>query len=81
LLEEFQPDIIKLDMALVRSICTDPVRQAIVQGILGVYNSLNIEVIAEGVETNAESHQLLALGANLFQGYLSQSPSMKSCQT
>jgi EAL domain-containing protein (putative c-di-GMP-specific phosphodiesterase class I) len=81
LLEEFQPDIIKLDMALVRGICTDPVRQAIVQGILGVYNSLNIEVIAEGVETNAESHQLLALGANLFQGYLSQSPSMKSCQT
>lgn len=70
LLAEFQPDIIKLDMALVRSICTDPVRQAIVKGILGVCIALNIDVIAEGVETKAELQQLLALGINFYQGYL-----------
>lgn len=74
LLAEFQPDIIKLDMALVRRICTDPVRQAIVQGILGVCKALNIEVIAEGVETTAELQQLLVLGINLYQGYLFAKP-------
>lgn len=74
LLAEFQPDIIKLDMALVRSICTDPVRQAIVKGILGVCIALNIDVIAEGVETNAELQQLLALGINFYQGYLFAKP-------
>ncbi|MBD0678442.1 diguanylate phosphodiesterase [Pseudomonas sp. PSB11] len=74
LLAEFQPDIIKLDMALVRSICTDPVRQAIVQGILGVCKALKIDVIAEGVETHAELQQLLTLGINLYQGYLFAKP-------
>jgi EAL domain-containing protein (putative c-di-GMP-specific phosphodiesterase class I) len=74
LLAEFQPDIIKLDMALVRSISTDPVRQAIVQGILGVCKTLNIEVIAEGVETNAELQQLLAFGIHYYQGYLFAKP-------
>ncbi len=74
LLAEFQPDIIKLDMTLIRGICINPVRQAIVQGILGVCKALNIEVIAEGVETDAELQQLLALGINYFQGYLFAKP-------
>ena len=74
LLAEFQPDIIKLDMALVRRICTDPVRQAIVKGILGVCEALHIDVIAEGVETDAELQQLLTLGINLYQGYLFAKP-------
>lgn len=78
LLAEFQPDIIKLDMTLVRSICTDPVRQAIVQGILGVCQALNIEVIAEGVETNAELQQLLAMGINYYQGYLFAKPAYET---
>lgn len=74
LLAEFQPDIIKLDMALVRNIDTAPVRQAIVQGILGVCKALNIEVIAEGIETLAELRLLQGLGVNLFQGYLFARP-------
>lgn len=78
LLAEFQPDIIKLDMTLVRSICTDPVRQAIVQGILGVCKALNIEVIAEGVETNTELQKLLALGISYYQGYLFAKPEYES---
>ena len=49
LLAEFQPDIIKLDMAMVRDIDRDPVRQAIVQGILGVCKALNIDVIVPGL--------------------------------
>lgn len=78
LLAEFQPDLIKLDMALVRNIDADPVRRAIVQGILGVCNALGIEVIAEGIETPAELRQLRELGVSLFQGYLLARPVTES---
>ena len=74
LLAEFQPDIIKLDMALVREIDHDPVRQAIVQGTLGVCRALAIEVIAEGVETAAELALLQSMGIQLFQGFLFARP-------
>ncbi|MFN3581008.1 MAG: EAL domain-containing protein, partial [Pseudomonas sp.] len=74
LLAEFQPDIIKLDMEMVRDIDRDPVRQAIVKGILGVCIALNIEVIAEGIESLAELRLLQSLGINLFQGYLFAKP-------
>ncbi len=70
LLAEFQPDLIKLDMALVRSVDIDAVRQAIIRGILGVCQTLGIEVIAEGVETRAEFDFLRDAGITLFQGFL-----------
>ena len=74
LLAEFQPDIIKLDMALVRDIDTHPVRQAIVQGILGVCQALDIEVIAEGIESVGEMRYLQRSGVYLLQGYLFARP-------
>lgn len=77
LLAEFQPDIIKLDMELVRQIDTQPVRRAIVQGILGVCQVLSIDVIAEGVETEAEYQTLRALGVHYFQGYLFAKPAFE----
>ncbi|RZA17054.1 MAG: EAL domain-containing protein [Lysobacteraceae bacterium] len=78
LLAEFQPDIIKLDMAPVRGIDKDPVRQAIARGILGVCAALGIDVIAEGVETVAEFDLLRGMGINLFQGYLFARPAFES---
>lgn len=78
LLAEFQPDIIKLDMQLVRDIHADPVRQAIVTGILGVCRALSIDVIAEGVESVKELEQLRAMGIRLFQGYLFARPGFES---
>ena len=78
LLAEFQPDIIKLDMDLVRNIGNNPVRQAIVQGILGVCNVLSIEVIAEGVETEFEFSTLRSMGVHLFQGYFFAKPAFES---
>jgi EAL domain-containing protein (putative c-di-GMP-specific phosphodiesterase class I) len=78
LLAEFQPDIIKLDMALVRDIDTHTVRQAIVQGILGVCRALDIEVIAEGIESVGELRYLHGLGINLFQGYLFARPAFEA---
>ena len=77
MLAEFQPDIIKLDMAMVRDIDRDPVRQAIVQGILGVCKALNIDVIAEGIESLAELRLLQGMGVHLFQGYLFAKPAFE----
>lgn len=77
LLAEFQPDIIKLDMALIRDIHRDRVRQAILSGILGVCRTLNIEVIAEGIETVEELDFLRDQGIYLMQGYLFAKPAFE----
>ena len=74
LLAEFQPDYIKLDMALTRNIDKDRVRRAIVHGILETCRELGLGVIAEGVETTGECLALQDEGINLFQGYLFAKP-------
>jgi EAL domain-containing protein (putative c-di-GMP-specific phosphodiesterase class I) len=70
----FQPQVLKIDMALTRGIDRDPVRLAIVEGIILVSKRLNITVIAEGVETREECATLLELGIELMQGYLFARP-------
>lgn len=74
LLAEFQPDVLKLDMALTRNLGSDPVRAAIVAGIVLVAQRLNITLIAEGVETAQERDALALLGIELMQGYLFAQP-------
>lgn len=77
-LTEFQPDIIKLDMALIHHIDHDPVRRAIVRGMLTVCEDLGIEIIGEGVETLGELKVLRDMGFRLFQGYLFGQPALRS---
>jgi EAL domain-containing protein (putative c-di-GMP-specific phosphodiesterase class I) len=77
LLAEFQPDIIKLDMALIRNIHTDKVRQAIVKGSLEVARELACEVIAEGIEARQEMIVLRDLGIHFFQGYYFAKPAFQ----
>ncbi|SFM95885.1 EAL domain-containing protein [Methylobacterium pseudosasicola] len=74
LLANFQPDFIKLDMELIRGIADSPQRQTIVAGVVVIAERLNIAVIAEGVETEAELASLRSLGIDLFQGYLFAKP-------
>ncbi|WP_263260324.1 EAL domain-containing protein [Pseudomonas sp. RIT-PI-S] len=74
LLATFQPHVIKLDMVLTRNIDADPVREAIVSGIIHAASRLGIRIIAEGVETEAERDALLGLGIELMQGYLFARP-------
>ncbi|TBU97137.1 EAL domain-containing protein [Phytopseudomonas dryadis] len=69
LLADFQPDLIKLDMALIRGIDQDKARQAIVRGIVGICADLGVTVIAEGIETAAERDFLADSGIELMQGY------------
>lgn len=69
LLAEFQPDIIKLDMALTRAIHHDRVRSAIVRSMVALCRDLGISIIAEGIEEVDEALALRDLGVRLFQGY------------
>ncbi|MET1064987.1 MAG: EAL domain-containing protein [Arthrobacter sp.] len=69
LLVDFQPDLIKIDMKLIRGIDASPARQAVVAGIIGIAGELDITVLAEGIETEAEFLVLKAAGIRLFQGY------------
>lgn len=78
LLADFQPDIIKLDMALTRGIDKDRIRRAIVAGILRVCEELAIRVIAEGVETRGEVDTLRGEGVTLMQGYLFARPGFET---
>lgn len=79
LLADFQPDIIKLDMDLIRGIDQSRSRQAIVRGTVGICAELGIKVIAEGVETPDECSALKDLGISLLQGYLFSKPLFEAC--
>lgn len=78
LLAEFQPDILKLDMALLRGIEHSGPRQAIVRAILSACTDLGIDAIAEGVETVDEFSWLADEGVTLFQGYLFGRPGFEA---
>ena len=78
LLSKFQPDIVKLDMELVRGVDQDQVKQRIVKSTLNLMADLGIQAICEGVETQDELHALQDLGATLIQGYALARPAFES---
>ncbi len=78
LLAALQPDLLKLDMNLIRNIDTDRVRRAIVTGIVAMANALPVTLLAEGVETELEFATLRDLGIRLFQGYLFAKPALRA---
>lgn len=69
LLAEFQPDAVKLDMALIRGVDRDRIRRIILRHVAALCAELRIAVVAEGVETRDEWQALRDLGITLFQGY------------
>jgi len=78
MLADFQPDLIKLDMALIRGIDQDSVRQILVEATLQMCRKLHIRVIAEGIETTDELDALRDMGVELFQGYLFAKPGFET---
>ncbi|MES2878388.1 MAG: GGDEF domain-containing phosphodiesterase, partial [Pseudomonadota bacterium] len=67
-------DQIKIDQGFVRDITTDPNDAVIVQAIIAMTTALGLNVIAEGVETEAQREFLDAHGCHAFQGYLFSKP-------
>ena len=77
LLASFQPDIIKLDMALVRGLDASLPRRIIIDSVMKMCSALSVTVIAEGIETEAELTALRALGVRYIQGYLFARPAFE----
>jgi EAL domain-containing protein (putative c-di-GMP-specific phosphodiesterase class I) len=65
-----KPDIIKLDMSLVRHIDSDFHRQSLALGLMSFATAIGCDVVAEGVETLAELVTLRSIGVQYVQGYL-----------
>ncbi len=69
-----EPDIVKLDMALIRGIDARPVQQKLVRSMTQVCKEMGMLVVAEGIETAPERDVLIELGCDLLQGFLFARP-------
>jgi EAL domain-containing protein (putative c-di-GMP-specific phosphodiesterase class I) len=71
---QLEPEVVKVDMSLVRGIDASPVKQKLVRSIVALCTELGIRMVAEGIETPAERDMLVGLGGDLCQGYLFAKP-------
>jgi EAL domain-containing protein (putative c-di-GMP-specific phosphodiesterase class I)/CheY-like chemotaxis protein len=63
------PDLVKLDITLIRNVDSDEVRHAVVTAITAFASQIGARVVAEGVETAGELSALEDIGVHLAQGY------------
>ena len=73
-LQQLEVHELKVDMAFVRDMTTNSGNASIVKAVIALGHSLNLEVIAEGVETPGQARHLRALQCDLMQGYLLSRP-------
>ena len=73
-LADLRPDLVKLDMELIRDIPNHPRRQKIVRAVTQLCEDLGITLIAEGIETETEAAALRDLGVHRGQGWLLGKP-------
>jgi EAL domain-containing protein (putative c-di-GMP-specific phosphodiesterase class I) len=74
-LKQFPVSMIKLDGSLVKDITTSKISSEIISSISELCRSMDIELLAEFVETEAQAQALKSLGCHIFQGWL-YSPSL-----
>ncbi len=65
-----EPDVVKLDISLVRDVDREPVKRKLVGSLAALCRDLRVTVLAEGVETAGERDVLVELGCEWLQGYL-----------
>jgi diguanylate cyclase (GGDEF)-like protein/PAS domain S-box-containing protein len=73
-LKAFRVDLLKIDLTFIRDIERSDHDRAIVDSILRLAESLNLDVVAEGIETTGQRDLLRAMGCRLGQGYLFSKP-------
>lgn len=69
-----EPEVVKLDMGLVRDLTTASTRFTLVRTMVAMCKELGMLVVAEGIETPAERDALVTAGCDLLQGYLFARP-------
>jgi EAL domain-containing protein (putative c-di-GMP-specific phosphodiesterase class I)/ActR/RegA family two-component response regulator len=73
-LASLQPEVMKIDMALVRDIDVSSTKQKLVGAMMGLCNEMDVSLVAEGIETRGERDALTRLGCEWMQGYLFAKP-------
>lgn len=68
-LKNFPIDRIKIDRSFVRDVCNNPDDRAIVEAIIAIASKLNLDVIAEGVESSEQCTFLMNCGCEEIQGF------------
>jgi len=71
---QLEPEVVKVDMSLVRGVDRSPTKQKLLGSIISLCRDLQIQIIAEGIETEFERDTLIRLGGDLCQGYLFAKP-------
>ena len=69
-LKDIRADVLKIDMSFLQEIKDSERNQVILKSVITMADSLGMDVITEGVETEEQLRILTAMGCNLFQGYL-----------
>lgn len=72
---DLMPEIVKIDMSLVRDVDRSVVRQRTIRSLCGLCHEGGTLVVGEGVESESERNCLVELGCDLLQGYLFGRPS------
>ena len=78
LLTDLRPDTLKIDRDLIINCDSDTRRQSILRSIVALANTLETQLIAEGIETREESRCLLALGIPVQQGFYFSHPNLEA---
>ena len=69
-LNQFPIDMLKIDRSFISQICLSPEAEAISATVINLGHCLGMEVIAEGIETQAQESHLMAAGCDTGQGFL-----------
>jgi len=69
-----EPDVVKLDMGLVRGVDVEPTKRTLVRTMIAMCKELGIVVTGEGIETHGERDELSGAGCDLLQGFLFARP-------
>ena len=69
-LKKLPIDVLKIDKSFVQDMLADSSDAAIVEAIIRLGQAMDLELVAEGVETQGQAIKLLELGCSVLQGYL-----------
>lgn len=71
-----EPEVVKLDLTIVRDVHKSTTKQALIRSMVELCKEMEIQMVAEGVETAEERDSLIELGCDLFQGFFFARPAL-----